>query len=47
MANVKSVSGSGKKGYVNISKPRNWGRRNSVLGGATAAADGATKKSGK
>lgn len=38
MANVKSTHGS---------TPRNWGRKNSVLGGATAAAEGATRKSGK
>lgn len=53
MANVKSRTphrhreGSGKKGNVNISTPRNWGRKNSVLGGASAAAQGATRKSGK
>lgn len=47
MKNVKSTRGSGKKGYVNVSTPRNWGRRNMVEGGATAAAEGASRKSGK
>ena len=47
MANVKSTPGSGKKGYVNVSSPKDWGRRNMVKGGATAAADGASRKSGK
>lgn len=47
MANVKSTPGSGKKGYVDVSAPRTWGRRNMVKGGASEAAAGATRKSGK
>lgn len=47
MANINSTSGSGKKGKVNVSTPAQWGRKNSVSGGASAAASGATRKSGK